>query len=109
MMKPTNSPRQGITKTLRIFSTAIFLAGVLSSCSAPPDRTTSTKPADTVTPTPESAQTSETKKRQDWGDQMLRKPAPRAGCFDAAYPSTDWTEVACVKAPNIPAIPRHGP
>jgi hypothetical protein len=113
-MKTSNSPRKGIAKTLRILSTAIFLAGLLSSCSGPAERTTTpetatTKPADTATPTPESAQTSETKRRRDWGDQMLRKPAPRAGCFDAAYPSTDWTEVTCVKAPNIPALPRHGP
>jgi len=108
-MKTSNSPREGISKTLRILSTAIFLAGLLSSCSAPRETATSTKPADTATPTPESAQASETNKRKEWGDQMLRKPAPRAGCFDATYPNTDWTQVACVKAPNIPAIPRHGP
>lgn len=116
-MKISNTPPEGITKTLRILTTAIFLAGLLSSCSAPPEGTTtsgtatSTKPTDAATPAPESVQTSleEAKKRRDWGDQMLRKPAPKKGCFDAAYPSTEWKEAPCVKAPNIPAIPRHGP
>jgi hypothetical protein len=49
----------------------------------------------------------EKKKRKDWNDSMLRKPAPKKGCFSAAYPSTEWKEVPCVKAPNIPATPRH--
>jgi hypothetical protein len=40
---------------------------------------------------------------------MIRKPAPKKGCFEAVYPSTEWNEVPCVKAPNIPAPPRHGP
>jgi len=47
--------------------------------------------------------------RKDWNDGMLRKPAPKKGCFTADYPSTEWKEVRCVKAPNIPAPPRHGP
>jgi hypothetical protein len=51
----------------------------------------------------------EKKKRKDWKDTMLRKPAPKKGCFNAAYPSTEWKEVPCVKAPNIPAPPRRGP
>ncbi|MGH8215951.1 MAG: hypothetical protein ACREPZ_09700, partial [Rhodanobacteraceae bacterium] len=51
----------------------------------------------------------EKKKRKDWKDSMLRKPGPSNGCFNAAYPSKEWKEVPCVKAPNIPALPRHGP
>jgi hypothetical protein len=116
-MNISQTPRRGITKVIRIIITACFLVGLLSSCGAPPEGTTtsgtatSTKPTDTATPVPESVQTSleEAKKRKYWGDQMLRKPAPKKGCFDAAYPSTEWKEVPCVKAPNIPAIPRHGP
>lgn len=51
----------------------------------------------------------EKKKRHDWKDSMVRKAAPKKGRFNAAYPSTEWKEVPCVKAPNIPAPPRHGP
>ena len=51
----------------------------------------------------------EKKKQEDWRNSMLRKPAPKKGCFTTAYPKTEWQEVPCVKAPNIPAIPRHGP
>jgi hypothetical protein len=51
----------------------------------------------------------ERQNRKLWNDGMLRKPAPRKGCFRADYPATEWREVTCVKAPNIPAPPRHGP
>src|SRR5438094_2493042 len=51
----------------------------------------------------------EQQKRKDWRDSMLKKPAPKKGCFNAAYPKTDWQETPCVAAPNIPAYPRHGP
>jgi hypothetical protein len=51
----------------------------------------------------------EKQRRKDWNDSMLRKAAPKKGCFNAVYPSTEWKEVTCVKAPNIPTPPRHGP
>lgn len=105
-MKISNSALEGITKALLGLTAAGFLAGLLSACAAPPEATTTQ-----ATPTPVATvqQSEEATKRKDWGDQMLRKPAPKKGCFDAAYPSTEWKEVPCVKAPNIPAIPRHGP
>jgi hypothetical protein len=40
---------------------------------------------------------------------MMKKEAPKKGCFNATYPATEWKEVACVKSPNIPAPPRRGP
>jgi hypothetical protein len=51
----------------------------------------------------------EAKRRKGWSDSMLKKAAPKKGCFNAAYPKTEWQEVPCVAAPNIPMIPRHGP
>jgi len=51
----------------------------------------------------------EKQRRKDWALSMHKKSAPKKGCFTVAYPSTEWKEVTCVKAPNIPAIPRHGP
>jgi len=60
-------------------------------------------------PAPEKVSPEEATKRKDWNDSMLRKTSPKKGCFRADYPSTDWKEVACVPAPNHPAIPSHGP
>src|SRR5690242_9836063 len=51
----------------------------------------------------------ERQRRKDWALSMHKKPAPKKGCFTVGYPSTDWKEVTCLKAPNIPSIPRHGP
>ena len=100
---------------LRSAVTATLLFGMLyalaqSAAPQAPPKASPKKPAATApAAAEEQVSPEEKKKRKDWGDQMLRKPAPKKGCFDAAYPSTEWKEVPCVKAPNIPAIPRHGP
>ena len=43
-----------------------------------------------------------------WRDAIAQTPTPAAGCFTAAYPAVRWTAAACVKAPNIAYVPRHG-
>jgi len=50
----------------------------------------------------------EKQKRKDWNDGMLRKAAPKKGCFKADYPATEWKEVPCGKGKQFPVIPRHG-
>src|SRR5579871_5847673 len=60
-------------------------------------------------PKEEKVAPEEAKKRKDWNESMLRKAAPRKGCFKADYPKTDWVEVPCGKGPQHPAIPRSGP
>jgi hypothetical protein len=40
---------------------------------------------------------------------MAQVPLPRAGCFQADYPSQQWYEVGCVAAPQIPMVPKQGP
>jgi hypothetical protein len=40
---------------------------------------------------------------------MAKISLPGSGCFTAAYPVTEWTEVACIAAPSIPMTPRRGP
>lgn len=59
-------------------------------------------PGEKVTP-------EEAGKRKDWNQSMLRKAAPKQGCFTAAYPDTAWREVPCAPMRNIPMVPRHGP
>jgi len=100
-------------KMLRSGVTAMLLFGLLCADAssgapkappqAPPKKATAAAAAE------EQVSPEEKKKRTDWKDSMLRKAAPKKGCFNAAYPSTEWKEVACVKAPNIPTPPRHGP
>jgi hypothetical protein len=34
---------------------------------------------------------------------MSRAPLPRAGCFEASYPATEWQEVSCISPPSHPA------
>jgi len=65
-----------------------------------------------VTPQPSPRQSVD---RESWRESMSRTPLPKHGCFHASYPSTEWQEVQCVAAPQIPHGPatapllRHGP
>ena len=44
-----------------------------------------------------------------WGAAIAKTPAPQGGgCFTAHYPSMAWAKVACVKAPDVPYVPRTG-
>jgi hypothetical protein len=104
MMKILHS---GVTATL-LFG----LLYVLAPSGAPqaPPKASPKKPTATAGATAEEQMSpEERRKRKDWNDSMMRKPAPKKGCFSGDYPNTEWKEVPCVKAPNIPAIPRHGP
>lgn len=46
--------------------------------------------------------------QQNWRASIARTATPGKGCYEAAYPLTEWKEVACVTAPNIPYLPRSG-
>jgi len=43
---------------------------------------------------------------QSWRAAIARTPVPGKGCFTASYPVAMWRQVGCVKAPNVPFIPR---
>ena len=43
-----------------------------------------------------------------WRAAIAHTPTPAEGCFTAAYPTVRWTKAACIAAPNIPYVPRHG-
>jgi hypothetical protein len=99
--------RSGVTATL-LFGLLYALA--LSAAPQTPPKASPKKPTATAAAAAEEQVSPEEKKqRKDWNDSMLRKAAPKKGCFNAAYPSTEWKEVPCVKAPNIPMVPRRGP
>ncbi|GLQ99291.1 hypothetical protein [Dyella mobilis] len=38
--------------------------------------------------------------RETWSKTMHHTPAPKGGCFKAAYPSTKWVEVQCAPPPK---------
>jgi len=46
--------------------------------------------------------------REVWRRSLVVTARPQRGCFVAAYPQTQWTEVHCVAAPKIPLRPRGG-
>ena len=50
----------------------------------------------------------EARKREEWRASIKHVPLPKNGCFTAAYPATNWKEVACGKAPAEPFMPAHG-
>ena len=102
-------------KTLRcklIGAVLSVLAGSypLSAASqAPPPKTSEAHAESSAAAAEEQLSPEEKQKRKDWALVIHKKSAPKKGCFTVAYPSTEWKEVTCVKAPNIPSIPRHGP
>lgn len=99
--------RSGVTATL-LFGLLYALAP--SAASQAPPKASSQKPTATAAAAAEEqVSPGEKKKRKDWNDSMLRKAAPKQGCFKANYPSTDWKEVKCVAPPKHPALPRFGP
>ena len=100
-MKTSNSPRGGSTKTRCILSIAIFLAGLLSSCSAAHEATTGT-------PGPQTS--AEARLYEDWRTSMTQVPLPKKGCFQSSYPSKEWREVQCSRTKvAYPMPPRSGP
>jgi hypothetical protein len=40
--------------------------------------------------------------RENWRQLMLRTPAPNAGCYTSAFPSTTWQETRCSTEPARP-------
>jgi len=99
--------RSGVTATLLF---GLWYALAPSAAPQAPPKASPKKPAATAAAAAEEQVTpEEKKKRKDWNDSMLRKAAPKKGCFKAGYPTTDWVEVPCGKGPQFPAIPRRGP
>jgi hypothetical protein len=43
-----------------------------------------------------------------WRDAISHVQTTQAGCFTAHYPSLTWSTAACVKAPDVPFIPKTG-
>lgn len=44
-----------------------------------------------------------------WEKYITKVPVPRAGCFNAKYPSTVWQQTQCITAPLVPLQPSHAP
>ncbi|MBV8896521.1 MAG: hypothetical protein JO051_08415 [Acidobacteriaceae bacterium] len=97
-------------KMVELGSAATLVMGLLCApaCYAAPQPQARPN-AEVRTTANEQVTAEEQKRRTDWKQAMLQKAAPKKGCFNAAYPSSEWKETPCVKAPNIPATPRRGP
>ncbi|HMK91355.1 MAG TPA: VCBS repeat-containing protein [Methylocystis sp.] len=44
-----------------------------------------------------------------WRTQMRRTPPSKHGCYTTTFPSNQWREAPCVKAPELPAMPARRP
>src|SRR6266852_3046932 len=92
-------------KMLRFRLTAMLLFGLFythpsSDAQTPPPQGQPKAPAASATAgAEEQLSPEEKKKRKDWNESMLRKPVPKKGCFNAAYPTLEWREVPCVAPP----------
>lgn len=74
--------------------------------SAPLQPSTSGRP-----PLQSEPQPSEKELRENWRQLMTKTPAPKAGCYTSAFPSTTWQETPCSTAKALPHPPTfdHGP
>jgi hypothetical protein len=100
----------------RIF--AIFLLALVAAPSAgfsqdvpDPDLRRSAGQSSTAPPTstngPSEAQPSAQQLRENWRQLMLKRPAPKAGCYSTTFPSTEWQELPCsteTARPHPPAL-----
>jgi len=111
-MKVSISLHLGITRTLRILTTAIVLTGLVASnsYSAQTDGTDGTQKSSSAESKAATEQLSpeEVHRREAWRDFMRVTPKPKTGCFTATYPTTEWQEVPCITPPPIPMPPRRG-
>jgi hypothetical protein len=98
-------------KMPRFRAMIIVLIGLLyshASSAAPPTPARPAVPGAAAAPA-KTVSPEEVQRQTDWNKSMIRKPAPKKGCFTAAYPQTEWQEVPCVPAPPFPQPPRQGP
>ncbi len=78
------------------------LAGVFCALSPSLSALAQTSTPD-ASPTPSTnLSVEERAARQVWRSNLIRKPTPRQGCFHLTYPNTEWEEVPCRIAPNVP-------
>jgi hypothetical protein len=84
---------------LSILMLMMFAASALAQTSATP-----------AAPNPQ-AQTTQAPSAEilkKWREGMKQVPVSKQGCFTSSYPSTQWQEVPCTTAPNVPYLPRSG-
>jgi hypothetical protein len=58
---------------------------------------------------PASVQQPSARILKNWREDMARVPLPKPGCFTASHPSTEWQEIPCKTAREIPFLPASGP
>lgn len=88
-------PVMNFVRVMVIASFACALSSSFTASAQPAN------PAPSYTPAP-TLSAEELAKRKDWRSKMLKTPAPKSGCFHSTYPNTEWQEVPCRVAPDIP-------
>jgi hypothetical protein len=99
-MKIPRALHRGARKILHILAAAACLVAL----AALPANAQQTPPLSDQKLSPEVL-----KQREEWRIAMAQVALQKKGCFQSAFPSREWREVACVAAPDYPMPPRDGP
>jgi hypothetical protein len=89
------APVMNFVRVMAIASFACALSSSFTASAQPAN------PAPSYTPAP-TLSAEELATRKAWRSKMLKTPAPKSGCFHLAYPNTEWQEIPCRTAPDIP-------
>jgi hypothetical protein len=107
-MKSTNDPRGSAVRVSVALIAVCLVSQLFNSLAAAAQGETppAKRPASSSTPDA-TARLPSAKSLEAWRASIRRTPAPKKGCFTAAYPATEWKEVPCVTPPGLPYPPRR--
>lgn len=77
------------------FWASVALTLAMSGNLAASQPLTTFSPPGAATQTSGHMSTEEATRRKVWNEEMARSRLPKAGCFNASYPETEWKEVPC--------------
>jgi len=94
------APHPGTRHALRLLAATAMLAALAAQVVAQQQ-----------TPPPGDGKASPELLRQqeEWRIAISQVAPPKQGCFQTEFPKREWTEVACVKGPVYPMLPKRGP
>ncbi|MGO9316825.1 MAG: hypothetical protein ACLPXT_03840 [Terracidiphilus sp.] len=109
-MKANSIVRGCVTIRVSIVFASLMFGLLLSCALSPLLRAQALKPLKPIENMPIASQAAQPTRavRETWRKSLVQKPLSKKGCFKASYPSTEWQEVPCTKAPERPYPPAKG-
>jgi hypothetical protein len=103
-MKNSGEPRFTVARLMSLVFVIFLYCGpspLLVAQDIQKNPPAATEPGTSTTPT----QDEQAGKREAWRKTMVRIESPKAGCYQASYPSTEWREVPCTTTLKRPYFP----